>query len=369
MRTDQDPWRPPQRMVLGQRLGIGDVQAGAGNPARFQRIHQVGGNRAGAAPHRHEVRAGLHGREKGCVEQAARRVRQRRRIDHHVGLPGQVQRFVGQADVVHVVRTIPAAAAGRDDAHAEAMGAPRRLGADAAQADDQHGAALQLHEILARQSDVALPDTLQLVRVVAVEAAHQGHHQRDRVLGERGRGDVLAVGQHHTASGERRVAYAAVHARRINLHPVQRWALRHDFLGATADQHLRVADFPRRFLGRLYENDFDLRRHGLQRGQPGDVVVPDDHLVGFAPARQVAGRRAGRFQAQVIDHRQRCRVRGRGLGRARPRGQRRQGQRLQQGHHLQHDQRARSSPWSCLVSASHGHPSLRVLPAQVSRSK
>ena len=66
---------------------------------------------APAAPHVDEERTRLHRREEPRVERARRRRRERRGVHNEVGLPRKLRQLVRQADVAHVVRTLPAAGA------------------------------------------------------------------------------------------------------------------------------------------------------------------------------------------------------------------------------------------------------------------
>jgi len=180
---------------LGQRFGIGYVQAGAGDRTRFQSRHQVVGHRRGAASDADVIGRGLHRVEHRLVEHAPGISGQRQGVDDHVGTRGELVQFIGQADVFDVIRSLAAAVTDRKDVHAQAVAAHRHLGADAAQADHQHGAARELDEIGPLELRLPLPLTFQLVGVVDIETARQHHHQRDRVFGQGRRADLLRIGE------------------------------------------------------------------------------------------------------------------------------------------------------------------------------
>jgi hypothetical protein len=144
------------------------------------------------------------------------------------GVLGELQELIGQPDVADVVGPAAAAGARGGHAHAEGVGALGHLGADAAEADDQHGLALKVAQL----RGVLAPVPLRLLAQEVIEVAAQGQHEGDHVLSHaRGRG-ALHVGEQHLVSAQQRLLHAALDPCAEPLDPLQV----HRFL-----QHLRAA--------------------------------------------------------------------------------------------------------------------------------
>src|SRR6516162_4940854 len=94
MRCDQHVWHAPERVVGGQRLGICDIEPGASEMARAQRLDQVGRHHTPTARDIDEVSAALHPREQPGVEHAHRVRCFRRRQDHKIALAQTLRQSV-----------------------------------------------------------------------------------------------------------------------------------------------------------------------------------------------------------------------------------------------------------------------------------
>src|SRR6516164_5127849 len=82
MRRDQHVWHAPERVVGGQRLGIGDIEPGSSEMAGAQRLYEIGGPHKPTARDIDEVSATLHPREHPGVEPPYRVRRFPRGQDH-----------------------------------------------------------------------------------------------------------------------------------------------------------------------------------------------------------------------------------------------------------------------------------------------
>ena len=130
-------------MVTRQRLRVGDIEGGTCKPVRFQRLQQCSRIDRSPPSHIDKIRFPRKpGTKEFASQHAASRLRQRQRIDDHVRIPGKLEHLVGQADIIDEVRAIARAVASRDNPHAQRGSAPRYLGANAAEPENQHGLAL-----------------------------------------------------------------------------------------------------------------------------------------------------------------------------------------------------------------------------------
>lgn len=70
VRSDQAVGQVPQGMPLRERLGIGDIQSGAADPALLQRAHEIGSDDVFATRHVDKPRMRLHGPQLGLADDA-----------------------------------------------------------------------------------------------------------------------------------------------------------------------------------------------------------------------------------------------------------------------------------------------------------
>jgi hypothetical protein len=82
VRGDDHVFHGPQGMPGGQRLGLEDVQSGAGDLVGFERRDQIVEHHDGAAADVDEIARGFHPPDHGPVEEAPG-FRGVRRRDHH----------------------------------------------------------------------------------------------------------------------------------------------------------------------------------------------------------------------------------------------------------------------------------------------
>lgn len=101
-RDDAVP-RPPERMPVGQGLGVGDVEGGAADPSFVEGPHEVVGDDMGTPGHVDEPGVVLHGPQFGLGDDADGLGREGQREDHGVGLGEGVVEPVSAED-----RDVPA---------------------------------------------------------------------------------------------------------------------------------------------------------------------------------------------------------------------------------------------------------------------
>ena len=177
VRADQHARAAPQRVVVGQRLGVGDVE-GRHDATGGRRLDEGVGVDDLAARHVDQERAVRHGRQEVAVDQAGGR--RAERDDHHHDVvvrqqPGQL------VDAVHLRHeVVPGAGPGRDrgERHLEAREPAGDGPPDGAVAEDQHPLVGERRP--AAEGDPPGP---------VLRAHHVGHpaqrrqRQRDRELG------------------------------------------------------------------------------------------------------------------------------------------------------------------------------------------
>ena len=127
----------PERVVVGERLRVDDVEHGA-QAAGFQLAEQRIGVDHAAATRVHEQRAVAHAGEQRGVEEPLGLRRERREQDDGVRLPDE------GGQLVAAMHAVPGVACDAGDGDSEWLEpAPHRL-ADRPEPDDQHMAALEL---------------------------------------------------------------------------------------------------------------------------------------------------------------------------------------------------------------------------------
>src|SRR5689334_8920992 len=118
----------PQRTVRGKRLGIDDIEPGAGEPSTAECRDQVRSDGALAAADADEVRARFERLEEFPIENAGGLGSERRTVHDEVGLARQLRQLLRQSDVAYEVRSTAPGRTRGSHPHAECMGAPRDLG-------------------------------------------------------------------------------------------------------------------------------------------------------------------------------------------------------------------------------------------------
>ena len=90
-----------------QGLRVHHIQPRAGDAGRVpSAADEIRGHRASAATDVEEVRARLHGREEGLVEDAGGLRGERRAVDDEVRFRGELEQLIRQPDLAHVVRAV-----------------------------------------------------------------------------------------------------------------------------------------------------------------------------------------------------------------------------------------------------------------------
>ena len=179
----------PQRMVFGQRLGIGDIEQRALDRFRTQRLDQRGLVDHVAARDIDQHRAGFHRRQFFLADHVAGLGSGRNRQHHPVEL-AQLR-----APFTRLERTIRARAAHRHDLHVESFQPGLHQPADRAHPQQQHPLARKL----------ALAGAVEQPFVPVHRAHHLGialgvrEHQQDDIFGDGQRIDARAIGNHRTA--------------------------------------------------------------------------------------------------------------------------------------------------------------------------
>ena len=144
MGSDDDVVHLPEGMVAGKRFRIGDVQAGGPDLARSQGLHKRRGLNHLSPGDVHHVNVIFHGGELGGSQHPFRGGRMGDAAHHHVGLRQDPVQLVRNHHFLHVPAQRDVLGVDAQDPHAEGGGALGHLGADAAQADDQHGLVTEL---------------------------------------------------------------------------------------------------------------------------------------------------------------------------------------------------------------------------------
>ena len=124
-------------MLGRQRLLLEDVEPGAGDLAGLERRDEVVEPRGHAAADIDEEGAALHPLKARAVHEALGLGRMRHGEDDEIGPRQQRVERVRPVQLRDARRRLAAALVDADDPHAEGGGEPRRLGADAADADDE----------------------------------------------------------------------------------------------------------------------------------------------------------------------------------------------------------------------------------------
>ena len=223
MHRDHAVGRRPQRVVGGQRLGIGRIEEGAGDGPALQRRHQRRLVDHVAARDVDQPRRRLHRRQLVGADHRARLAGRWRGEDDPVVLAEAIAPRVGRQ---RAVAARPGDAGDRDPERGEPVADQP---ADRAIADDQRARAVEL--------DLAGRVLRPLVAVVRadhlVEALGGGEHAHHRIFGDRDRVDPGAVGQRHPSLAqqiERKGVEPGVDRR----HPFQRGGARADRVGDEA---------------------------------------------------------------------------------------------------------------------------------------
>ncbi len=92
MRSDENAWLAPQFVIVGKRLGIGDVESGADSPGRQFDDEGIGVDDTSPRDI-DEERSILHRAEEGGVDKSASRVIQRYCENHHIGNAYDAEEF------------------------------------------------------------------------------------------------------------------------------------------------------------------------------------------------------------------------------------------------------------------------------------
>ncbi|MXR20430.1 AAA family ATPase [Halobacterium sp. PCN9] len=211
VRRDEDVLQVPERVVLGERFGVRDVQGGPPNRLPAERADERVRVDDAAARDVHEHALRREGRQRLAVDEAARGVRQRRR-EHQVvgaservvdGLVVEPHDFVGRSALLGRVPDT-------DGVDAEPLeplddGVP-----DGAKADDCHGRTLQFERLK------VAPLAVLLAPPALVEAPRERQEEPQYLFGDAGRVDASGV-RHSDAAVpellERQVAVSGVRTR------------------------------------------------------------------------------------------------------------------------------------------------------------
>ena len=201
MRGDEQVGAVPQGMIGGQRLGIGDVQAGGGDVAGAQALHQRVGVEYGAAADVDDHHAVLHKLHAAGAQQVPGIGRAGQADKHDVGGGQQrVQAVVAGVDGLVGVKGCAGMQLVAQHMRAHRLADARGVVADVARAQDGNGLAVDV-----AQHGEGAP--LLLLHVVhgGADAMQHSHQQRDDVLAH-------GVGIHARAVGDGKgAAVAAVH--------------------------------------------------------------------------------------------------------------------------------------------------------------
>ena len=159
---------PQSGLLRRQRLLREDVERGAAEVTRAQRVDECILIDDSAAADVDEDRARVHALDAVAVDEAACLLGQRQRHDDRVGLREQL---------VEVALVTPHG----DDVHPECLGKAGDLAADRTEADDEHDGAAQLVD------GVVVPVPVALVGEQARQALREGEDAEDAPFGERRR--------------------------------------------------------------------------------------------------------------------------------------------------------------------------------------
>jgi len=130
----------PERVAVGQRLGVGHVESGRAKLARSECFAQRGLIDHAAARDVHEQRPALARRERARIEEMPRLGRQRDRDGDGIRRPEDLVQFAERMEFIDE-RIAYGRARNGNDARSERLRALRDLLADASVADDgQRGA-------------------------------------------------------------------------------------------------------------------------------------------------------------------------------------------------------------------------------------
>ena len=202
MWSDDEVGRFPERVALGQRLRVGDVETRTGNQPGLESNHEISGVHRSAAADVDKKRGRFHGFEERSVKLTLCLRCEGEAVGDHVGLAEIVNEIFAEPDPGDKRRTAAAAVADGRHPHPGCIGQSRHLGADAAQTDHEHRLAAQTRE-RRRVADLrSLPFSNLLSRDRPVEASSEGAGQRHHVLAYHRRRHALAIGQEHLATSE-----------------------------------------------------------------------------------------------------------------------------------------------------------------------
>jgi len=273
-----------------ERLALEHVERRTRNAAVLERLDQRGLVHERAAPQVDEHCARLHALELGAADDPARLRRMGCREHHPVRAREHLGEALAPPLLVRGRGVGRRVAAHREDREPQRARARRDRGADGAQAHEPEGRALELTEVRRLAPQLALePAAVALGVAGAVELAHEGEQDAERVLGH-GRGvEPAAVGQDHGALDQRREEQRA-HARGRDLDPAQAFRAR-EVLGAhrPAEHDVRPGQHPVGFGpvgGREEADRWELALEALDqppRQVPGRLRIADEleHREGF----------------------------------------------------------------------------------------